>query len=229
MSRKDGCRKRRRAQIASSAKVAMLSVENSCRGKMGGSANAKPAMRVPWSKRISAYALDWAIGGVATGAPAVLLYSAVTRRTDFYSNLYVFEALGYPAWLGILAGVLCVCAGLFYYVYVPTCLMPGQTVGKRLMGVEVRTMEGGIPSLKAFALRYGMVGFLLENSAFVAGRFVRELATLVTRFDLATPWAIFGLLLTIISMYLALCRSPQRAIHDYVAGTHVVMCGSRAV
>ena len=56
---------------------------------------------VPTLKRFGAYAVDWALGGIVTGAPAVLLYGAVTRRTDFYSDLYVFEALGHSMWWGV--------------------------------------------------------------------------------------------------------------------------------
>ena len=177
---------------------------------------------VPTLKRFGAYAIDWALGGVVTGAPAVLLYSAVTRRTDFYSDLYVFEALGHSFWWGVLAGVLCIVAGLFYYAYVPARLMPGQTVGKRLLGLEIRMMDGSLPSLATLALRYGAVGFLLEGAGFVTGRFIRELVTLITRVDVATPWSIAALGVTIVSALLAFYHPHHRAIHDYVAGTRVV-------
>ncbi len=173
-------------------------------------------------RRFGAYAIDWAVGGVVTGAPAVLLYSAVTRRTDFYSDLYVFEALGYPMWWGVLAGVLCILAGLFYYVWVPARMMPGQTLGKRLLGLEVRSMDGSLPSLGALAVRYGLIGFLLEGNAFVTGRFIRELATLIIRIDVATPWSIACVGITIVSAFLALYRPQHRALHDFAAGTRVV-------
>lgn len=177
----------------------------------------------PVLKRFGAYAVDWALGGVATGAPAVLLYAAVTRRTDLYSDLYVFEALGYPMWWGVLAGVLCILAGLLYYVYVPAKVLPGQTFGKRLFGLEIRRLDGSLPTLGDLFVRYGLVGFLVEGSAFVAGRFVRELVTLIIRIDVATPWSIACLAITAVSALFALYRPKHRALHDAIAGTHVVM------
>lgn len=180
-------------------------------------------IEVPALKRFGAYAVDWAVGGVVTGAPAVLLYSGVTRRTDFYSDLYVFEALGYPVWLGVLAGALCILAGLFYYVCVPAKLMPGQTLGKRLFGLEIRSLDGSLPTLGTLFVRYGLVGFLVEGSAFVTGRFIRELVTLIVRVDMATPWSIACLALTFTSALFALYRPKHRAFHDMVARTHVVM------
>lgn len=178
---------------------------------------------VPVLKRFGAYAVDWALGGVATGAPAVLLYAAVTRRTDLYSDLYVFEALGYPMWWGVLVGVLCILAGLLYYVYVPAKVLPGQTFGKRLFGLEIRRLDGSLPTLGDLFVRYGLVGFLVEGSAFVAGRFVRELVTLIIRIDVATPWSIACLAITAVSALFALYRPKHRALHDAIAGTHVVM------
>lgn len=180
-------------------------------------------IEVPVFKRFGAYAVDWALGGVVTGAPAVLLYAAVTHRTDFYSDLYVFEALGHSMWWGILAGVLCIFAGLFYYVYVPTRILPGQTPGKRLLGLEIRRLDGSLPTFGDLFVRYGLVGFLVEGSAFVTGRFVRELVTLITRVDVATPWSIACLAITVVSALLALYRPKHRALHDVIAGTHVVM------
>ena len=124
------------------------------------SAEGTLTVDVPVIKRFGAYAVDWALGGIVTGAPAVLLYAAVTRRTDFYSDLYVFEALGYPMWWGMLTGVLCILAGLFYYVYVPAKVLPGQTLGKRLFGLEIRRLDGSLPTLGNLFVRYGLVGFL---------------------------------------------------------------------
>ena len=173
-------------------------------------------------RRFAAYAIDWAAGGVVTGVPAVLLYSAVTRRTDFYSDLYVFEALGHSMCWGVLAGVLCVLAGLFYYVWVPARITPGQTLGKRLLGLEIRAMDGSLPTLGALAVRYGVIGFLLEGNAFVTGRFIRELVTLIIRIDVATPWSIACVGITLVSAFLAIYRPQHRAIHDFAAGTRVV-------
>ena len=53
-------------------------------------------VKVPISKRIIAYVIDWAVGGIISGFPAVLIYGAVTDRSDMFSDLYVFPGLKYP-------------------------------------------------------------------------------------------------------------------------------------
>lgn len=83
-------------------------------------------------------------------------------------------------------------------------------------------MDGSLPTLGALAVRYGVIGFLLEGNAFVTGRFIRELVTLIIRIDVATPWSIACVGITLVSAFLALYRPQHRAIHDFAAGTRVV-------
>ena len=104
----------------------------------------------------------------------------------------------------------------------PARITPGQTLGKRLLGLEIRAMDGSLPTLGALAVRYGVIGFLLEGNAFVTGRFIRELVTLIIRIDVATPWSIACVGITLVSAFLALYRPQHRAIHDFAAGTRVV-------
>ena len=39
----------------------------------------KPS-KVPFASRVFAYVLDWVIGGILCGLPAVAIYSMVTKR-----------------------------------------------------------------------------------------------------------------------------------------------------
>ena len=81
----------------------------------------KPS-QVKFSTRFIAYVIDWAIGGVIAGFPAVLLYAAITKRSDMFSDLYVFPALGYPTYFSYIAGFSCLLVAIIYYVYIP-CLL----------------------------------------------------------------------------------------------------------
>lgn len=79
----------------------------------------KKPSNVSISKRLLAYIIDWCLGGIITGFPAVLIYSAVTKKGDMFSNLYVFASLGYSNGWAYLAGGICFIAALIYYVYIP--------------------------------------------------------------------------------------------------------------
>ena len=50
-------------------------------------------VKVPVSKRVIAYAIDWAVGGIISGFPAVLFYGGVTGRSDMlrFSNVLVLS------------------------------------------------------------------------------------------------------------------------------------------
>lgn len=188
----------------------------------GSKANVRVLLPAPPLSRLYAYVIDWAVGGIVSGLPAVLLYAAVTRRTDMFSNLYVFEALGYPWALGIGAGVLCVLAAACYFVVVPLAVWPGQTLGKRIAHVQVARMDGMRPAAGVLVVRQVLIGFLLEGSGFVVARYIREIAVLITRFDVNYYWEIAGMVVTLLSGLLALAHPARRALHDYLAGTRVV-------
>lgn len=182
------------------------------------------ALNAPVAARFMAYAIDWAVGGIVSGIPAVLAYSALTRRTDMFSNLYVFEALGFPWAVGMVVGLLCVVAALFYYVWVPWKVWPGQTLGKRLMHVRIadKGLSAGEASVGQLLVRQAVVGFLMEGSAFVVCRYIREMAVLLTRVDVNYYWEIAGIVITAVSAVMAFLLPARRALHDYLSGTRVV-------
>ena len=76
-------------------------------------------VKIPVSKRVIAYAIDWAVGGIISGFPAVLFYGGVTGRSDMFSDLYVFPSLGFPTYWSYLAGILCIVVAFVYYIYIP--------------------------------------------------------------------------------------------------------------
>lgn len=86
--------------------------------------------KVKFITRFIAYVIDWAIGGIIAGFPAVFIYAAVTKRSDMFSDLYVFPALDFPIYWSFIAGIFCVLVALVYYVYIPYKKYPGQTLGK---------------------------------------------------------------------------------------------------
>ena len=169
-------------------------------------------------KRFGAYILDWVVGGLFTGLPAVLLYSGLTKKQDMFGGLYVFESLGYARSWAFLAGALCILFALFYYVYVPWRIWPGQTLGKRVAGYRMEKTDGTavdlIPLLKRQVI-------LLEGAAFVTSNYIRQLVTLSLSYYVDYYWQIAGMILTAISLILVMKTDSHRSLHDYFAKTRV--------
>ena len=127
-------------------------------------ANACSILPAPPLSRSYAYVIDWILGGIVSGLPAVLVYLALTHRNEMFTDLYVFEAMGYPWSVGIVVGLLCVLAAIAYFVLIPLLVWPGQTPGKRIAHVRVATLDGSLPSVGRLIWRQVIVGFLLEGS-----------------------------------------------------------------
>lgn len=178
---------------------------------------------VPLGRRFGAYAIDWAVGGICAGFPAVLLYAALTKSNDMFSNLYVFEALGYEWYWGIVAGLLCVLFALFYYVYIPWKLYPGQTLGKKIAGLRIVKVNDEEAGLKELLIRHAFAMFILESSAFVISSYIQQMVTLVTRFYVESYWGYIGIFFTLISVMMIANTRSHRGLHDYIAKTKVIM------
>lgn len=186
--------------------------------------------KVPLSKRVFAYVIDWAIGGIVTGFPAVLIYAAVTKKSDMFSDLYIFATLGYPKYWAYIAGLLCFVFSLVYYVYIPYKKYPGQTLGKHWMNIKIVNNEDySDVTLRTLVLRQVVGLILLEGSALVMTNYLRQMLTLATGFYLEYYLGVFGGVITIISGIFVVGTPSHRAIHDYIAKTRVVLMDERKV
>ena len=180
-------------------------------------------VKVPVSKRVIAYAIDWAVGGIISGFPAVLFYGGITGRSDMFSDLYVFPSLGFPTYWSYLAGILCIVVAFVYYIYIPYKKYPGQTLAKHWLKIKiVNNDDYSDVSLKTLIIRQGVGLFLLEGSAIVVTNYLRQMLTLATGFYFDYYLKMIGMVITMISGVFVLGSASQRSIHDYLAKTRVV-------
>ena len=180
-------------------------------------------VKVPVSKRVIAYAIDWAVGGIISGFPAVLFYGGVTGRSDMFSDLYVFPSLGFPTYWSYLVGILCIVVAFVYYIYIPYKKYPGQTLAKHWLKIKiVNNDDYSDVSLKTLIIRQGVGLFLLEGSAIVVTNYLRQMLTLATGFYFDYYLKMIGMVITMISGVFVLGSASQRSIHDYLAKTRVV-------
>ena len=149
------------------------------------------------------------------------MYSIVTSRSDMFSNLYVFEALGYDKTYGIIAGFLCLMTAILYFIVIPLKKYPGQTLGKKIAKIKILTWSDENVSIKTLAVRYAIT-FIFESPLFIISTYIMQTLTLITRFYVESVWTFVGIACTLISAAMVIYTKKHCAIHDYVAKTKVV-------
>ena len=175
----------------------------------------KPSM----VRRFGAYAADWFLGDLSAAFPVAFLYSMVTQTPEVTAHITEI-----PGDYGILAGVLSMVFIIAYYVLVPWKLWPGQTVGKRIFGIRITGLDGKRADLKQLILRQVLGLLILENGLMTAGRYAGELAGFAAGQPLMPSWWKYaGWIIGTLSSILIVFHPLRRGIHDYLAGTRVVM------
>lgn len=188
----------------------------------------KPS-KVSFITRLIAYGIDWAIGGIIAGFPAVFIYALVTDRSDMFSDLYVFPSLGYPEYWSYIAGLLCIIVALIYLIYIPYKVYPGQTLGKRIMKIKIVKLDFQPLDVKTLLLRHVVGLMLLESVSVVVARYYRQMLTLATGIYFEYYLMAIGSVITIISAILVYNTASRRAIHDYIAKTRVALVDEECV
>ena len=145
----------------------------------------QPLPRAAIVRRACAFAID---AGVVGGVVAMLAWM-----------LSGAQAPGLAVRLGACA------MALAYFGLMNSRLGGGQTLGKRLLGIRTRAVDGGLLSLPRAFARYAVLG---------------------APFFLVAAWPVVigpgAALLTAIFVLLLVDRRTRRAVHDHAAGSWVV-------
>lgn len=182
-------------------------------------------------KRLFAYVLDWIIGGVCTSILGIVIFTLVSKIENIegqsFADLYMFPALGLSDCYAYITGLVCVCAATFYYIYIPyKC--DGQTIGKKIMGLRIVTIENTSLTLTQYFKRQFLGLFIIEGSAVLCGAYIQQVLVISTLnlfkdyFSLPNLLSSVAIVITMISAVLAFNTPSQRSVHDYLAKTKVV-------
>ncbi len=173
----------------------------------------------PWNRRGFALLLDWYLGSAFSAIPVGILWNMLTGEEVINTDLMLFEQ---P--YGWIAGVLGLLFGIVYYYVVPLWGWKGQTLGKKLMKLQIVGEDDQPLPAGRLAVRQIAGVMVLEGAFILTGQYAVQMLAMLT-FGTATRvfnYLLFGVFL--VSAWLAFREG--KAAHDFWAHSKVVMCRS---
>lgn len=175
-------------------------------------------------KRFFAYVIDWFLGSLFTMLPMCLMWLMLTNDMDRMAGVNVMYIAGQVSYSSAyLAGLISTLFALFYYVYVPWKIYPGQTVGKRSMGFKIVKTNDDEVTLKTLLLRQVIGIILIEGSLYTVSGILHSILSLATNINFITILMYVGLVISIMSGFVILKIESRRMLHDYIADTKVIL------
>ena len=174
------------------------------------------------AKRFFAYVIDWFAGSLCTMLPMCLLWMFWTQDMDRMANANVLLIAGQVSDAqAYLAGALSILFALFYYVYIPWRVTPGQTPGKRAMGFAIVKEDGSAVTLRALLIRQIIGIMVVEGALYNVSGIWHSMLSLALDVNLVTILMYVGLAISVLSGFLVLRVQSRRMLHDYLARTKV--------
>ena len=163
----------------------------------------KMEKRVSLLKRSIAFFIDLYLGALLASIPISLI--SLIQINQITQNIFLLDES-----IAIIAIILSfVCLG-FYYLYIPLFIYPGQTLGKRLMDIQI------ISSSKISLVKRQILFMLLFTSA---SHLFAQLVSLLTGYNLISLMTDITLslsLMAIINLFIT-----KQMLYDRLAKTYI--------
>ena len=161
-------------------------------------------------RRFVAMIIDWYL----TNMLAVIPITFYLRGND-YLKPYMFDLTHYDFSIGLALG-------LVYYIFIPTYLFKGQTLGKKICKIKIIKENNESINLKDMMLRELLGASLLEGGMIIIPTYIRKLLPLFKLTMIVDPLKYIAYALTIGSIIYAYFQANTQSFHDKVAKTIVV-------
>ncbi len=168
-----------------------------------------------FGKRCFAFVVDWYVGAAIASMPAIFLWEKLTGEVSPNTDLILFES---P--YGYIAGLLGIVFALAYYYIVPLAAWKGQTLGKRLMKLQIVDVDGSSISAGNLFLRQFVGIMILEAAFLMTGNMFSQMITMATTEMVGTVIGWIQIAAFIISVLLVWRKGY--AIHDLLGRSSVI-------
>ncbi len=167
--------------------------------------------------RLIAYIIDWILSSLLYNFIALLYYSIITQiqssKIDFY-NLKLSQ--------GIVVIIICFLVYIGYFILYP--YYKEQTLGKKMMHLEIVDLNQKPCSLTAYILRFICL-LLLEGFIFYPSFVIIQFIECFMSVDIATIIYKVSTTITILSLFVAVIKN--KFFHDYISHTEVILINDK--
>ena len=168
-------------------------------------------------KRFFAMIIDWYL----TNMFAVLPITFYLRDGD-YLQPFMFDLSQYSFQTGFLLGLYGISIGLIYYLFIPSFIWKGQTLGKKICKIHVVSEKQEEITFKTMCIRELLGSILLEGGIVISATYIRKIMPLVGLSSFVTPLKYIAYALTILSILYAYFQPNSQSFHDKFAKTLVI-------
>lgn len=168
-------------------------------------------------RRFSALMIDWYIAHMLSVIPITFYF----RHGDYLKS-EMFELTNYDFMTGLSLGLYGLVVGILYYVAVPSFIFKGQTLGKKICKIEIKSIDGTSVRFSQLCLRELVGATFLEGGIVLMASQIRRLLPLFGLGYIVQPWTYLAYGLTLMSIVYAYVHQNSRCFHDLLASTIVL-------
>lgn len=169
------------------------------------------------ARRFLAMLIDWYLTNIIASIPVTFYL-----RGDDYIRKTSFELETYGFQTGLIFGLFVVTAGIIYYFIIPSFVLKGQTLGKKLCKIGVVKENGDPVTVKDMFIREIIGATILEGGIVVTSTYVRKLIQLFGYASYVTPLQYIAYGITLLSIIYAYFHPLSQSFHDKLAKTIVI-------
>ena len=177
--------------------------------------------KAPILNRFVAFFIDWYLSSLFAAIPVVLLQSLQAKNFVMVNSLQDLSFLN--AWIACILALL---VYIMYYCVIPSKahgqFLVGQTIGRKLLKVQVTDLDGSSPSLQRLFLRDIIGVLLLQGYITSVNIYVLSIIQITTGAFIAPYFQLFYYAAVILSLLLYIISKRKYLLHDFLSRTQMI-------
>lgn len=176
-------------------------------------------------KRVLAYVVDWYIGGVISSIPIQIIYQFIVKQEVILANsIFIL-----PKEWELIAGLFVLIIAFVYYILIPAYVWKGQTLGKKLLNIQIVNEDYSDITFKRLCIRQIVFMFLIEGRFIMPSTIFHEMLSILLQYNIVGIMSYICYCITFISVFMAIQLKSQRTLHDILGQTKVMNLNSTIV